>query len=90
MTDWTPEQLADQKKICECNHFKNTHSGGQWKCLFDQLQKVNGYPGEAECPCQAFIEDKKKTSANIDRVAEAKAKLNRITKKIAQDRIREN
>lgn len=55
MSDWTPEQLADQKRICECDHFKNTHSGGQWKCLFDQLQKVNGYPGEPECLCEKFV-----------------------------------
>lgn len=90
MTDWTPEQLADQKRICECDHFKNTHASGQGKCLFAQLQAVNGYPGEAECPCKAFIEDKKKTSAHTDRVAEARAKLKRIRTKIAQDEIRKN
>jgi hypothetical protein len=26
---------------------------------------VNGYPGESECPCQAFVEDKAKTAAYI-------------------------
>lgn len=90
MTDWTPEQLADQRRICECDHFKNTHASGQGNCLFAQLQAVNGYPGEAEFPCQAFVEDKTKTAAHADRVAEARAKLKGIRTKIAQDRIREN
>jgi hypothetical protein len=65
MSDWTPEQLADQKRICECDHLKNTHGSGQGKCLFAQLQAVNGYPGEAECPCKAFVEDKAKTAAYV-------------------------
>jgi hypothetical protein len=55
MADWTPEQLADQKRICECDHFKNTHASGQGKCLFAQLQAANGYPGEPECPCKKFV-----------------------------------
>ena len=63
MPDWTPEQIADQNRLCECDHFKNTHASGHGKCLFAQLQAVNGYPGEAECTCQAFIEDKDKTAA---------------------------
>ena len=63
MPDWTPEQLADQDRLCGCDHFKNTHAGGQGKCLFAQLQAVNGYPGAPECPCQAFVEDEAKTAA---------------------------
>lgn len=62
MPNWTPEQIADQTRLCYCDHLKNTHAGGHGKCLFAQLQAAYGYPGEPECPCQAFVEDEAKTS----------------------------
>lgn len=72
MADWTPEQLADQKRFCGCGHLKNTHASGEGKCLFAQLQKVNGYPGEAECLCETFVEDVEKTKRYIAEGEEAK------------------
>lgn len=63
MADWTPEQIADQTRLCHCDHLKNTHASGLGKCLFSKLQAAYGYPGEPECPCQAFVEDEAKTAA---------------------------
>lgn len=70
MSDWTPEQIADQDRLCGCDHFKNTHVLGQGKCLFAQLQAAYGYPGEPECSCQTFVENKDKTRAFLSRRAE--------------------
>lgn len=67
MSGWTPEQIADQDRLCGCGHFKNTHASGHGKCLFAQLQAANGYPGEPECPCQTFVENKDKTSDFLSR-----------------------
>lgn len=63
MADRTPEQLADQTRLCRCNHLKNTHANGEGKCLFAQLQAAYGYPDDPECPCQMFIEDTARTEA---------------------------
>ncbi len=77
MPDWTPEQLADQDRLCRCGHFKNCHVKGLDKCIFAKLQEVNGYPGEPECPCEAFIEDKAKTADFIARRENVRQRLAR-------------
>lgn len=75
MGNWTPEQIADQDRLCGCDHFKNTHASGEGKCLFAQLQAVNGYPRELECPCQVFVENREKTTAFIEKREDIKRKL---------------
>lgn len=64
MADWTPEQLADQNRICQCKHFKNTHERGTARCCFGALQRAYGYD-DTDCPCQAFVEDAAKTAAYV-------------------------
>lgn len=67
MSDWTPEQLADQKAICGCGHFKNTHAQGEASCLFSQIQAAYGFVSP-ECPCRRFSQ-----SAELSAVFEIKS-----------------
>lgn len=77
MGNLTPEQIADQDKLCRCGHFKNCHVKGLERCIFAKLQEVNGYPGEDECPCEGFVLDLPKTMAFI-------AKRDEIAKRLAR------
>lgn len=54
MADWTPEELADQKRVCECTHLKNSHVNGEGVCVFAKLQAAYGYK-DPECPCKSFV-----------------------------------
>lgn len=75
MTD--PGQIADQDRLCGCEHFKNTHAKGIGRCLFAKVQETNGYPGEPECPCETFVEDPEKTAAFLKRRADIQQRLDR-------------
>lgn len=55
MADWTPEELADQRAICECRHFKNTHANGGGACAFGPIQRAYGF-NDPDCSCQEFNE----------------------------------